>query len=149
MRMTVKTIARENVAVIEPGASVSEVVETMRNRNVGSLVIVDDGRPIGIVTDRDLVMEVLATGQDPDKVAVEDVMSGDLFTVSADAGLLDMLGEMGDAGVRRAPLVEDGELVGIVTLDDLIVLLSMELQSIANIIRTGAPPYEVSATDLF
>lgn len=147
--MTVKTIAREDVAVIAPDESVAAVVAAMEDRNVGSLVIVEDGRPIGIVTDRDLVMKVLAEGLDPAEVPVRDVMTEDLFTVDANTGLLEMLGQMGDKGVRRAPLVEDGELVGIVTLDDLIVLLSMELQNISNIIRTGAPPYEVSATDLF
>lgn len=147
--MTVREIAREGVVVIEPGASVSAAVETMREENVGSLIVEDGGTPVGIVTDRDLVMEVLDAGLDPAEVSVRDVMSEELFTVDPDIGLLDLIGEMGDEGVRRAPVVDDGELVGIVTLDDLIVLLSMELQGIANIIRAESPPYEVSATDLF
>lgn len=147
--MTVKEIAREGVVVTEPDSTVSAAVETMRDENVGSLVVVDDGNPVGIVTDRDLVLDVLGQDRDPDEVTVGDVMSEGLFTVEAGIGLLDLIGEMGNEGVRRAPVVEDGELVGIVTLDDLIVLLSMELQGIANIIRAESPPYEVSATDLF
>jgi CBS domain-containing protein len=147
--MTVREIAREGVVVIEPDVPVSEAVDLMREENVGSLIVEEDGTPVGIVTDRDLVMEVLDAGLDPGETSVRDVMSEGLFTVDPDIGLLDLIGEMGDEGVRRAPVVDDGELLGIVTLDDLIVLLSMELQGIANIIRAESPPYEVSATDLF
>jgi CBS domain-containing protein len=147
--MTVREIAREGVVVIEPDVPVSDAVDLMREENVGSLIVEESGTPVGIVTDRDLVMEVLDAGLDPGETSVRDVMSEGLFTVDPEIGLLDLIGEMGDEGVRRAPVVDDGELLGIVTLDDLIVLLSMELQGIANIIRAESPPYEVSATDLF
>lgn len=147
--MTVQTIAREDVATVGVDATVAGVVEVMKDRNVGSVVVEDGGSPVGIVTDRDLAIDVLGEGLDPAAVGVREIMSADLFTVEAGTGLLDMLGQMGEVGLRRAPVVDDGELVGIVTLDDLIVLLSMELQSIANIIRAESPPYEVDATDLF
>lgn len=147
--MTVKSIAREEVVTIESNASVEDVVETMRTKNVGSVVVVDDGSLVGIVTDRDVAMKALGADIDPGTMTVDDVMSKDLISVDAEMGLLDVLSQMGEEGIRRIPVVEDGALVGIVTLDDILVLLSMELQSIANIIRTTSPPYEVSATDLF
>lgn len=147
--MTVESIAREEVVTIASNASVADVVETMQAKNVGSVVVVDDGSPVGIVTDRDVAMKALGADIDPGSMTVDDVMSRDLTSVDADVGLLDLLSLMGEEGIRRVPVVEDGTLVGIVTLDDILVLLSMELQSIANIIRATSPPYEVSATDLF
>lgn len=147
--MTVKSIAREEVVTIESSASVEDVVETMRTKNVGSVVVVDDDSPVGIVTDRDVAMKALGADIDPGSMTVDDLMSRELVSVDADVGLLDLLSLMGEEGIRRVPVVEDDALVGIVTLDDILVLLSMELQSIANIIRATSPPYEVSATDLF
>jgi CBS domain-containing protein len=147
--MTVKSIAREEVVTIAAGASVEEVVETMRKKNVGSVVVMDGDAPVGIVTDRDVAINALGADIDPGTMAVEDVMSGDLVAVESEVGMLDLLSLMGEEGIRRVPVVEDDQLVGIVTLDDILVLLSMELQSIANIIRATSPPYEVSATDLF
>lgn len=147
--MTVQSIARESVVTVGVDESVDAVVDIMEEQNVGSVVVVDDGRPVGMLTDRDIVVDVLGADADPATTTVGDVMSGDLITVDADIGVLDLFRELSEAGVRRVPVIDDGDLVGIVTLDDLLVLLSMELQSVANIIRTESPPYEVSATDLF
>lgn len=147
--MTVEAIARESVVTVEVDDTVDSVVDVMRDRNVGSVVVVDGDRPVGMLTDRDIVVDVLGVDADPETTTAGDVMSGDLITVEAGIGVLDLFRELAEAGVRRVPVVDDGDLIGIVTLDDLLVLLSMELQSVANIIRTESPPYEVSATDLF
>jgi len=147
--MTVESIAREEVVTIETGESVQKAVETMREENVGSVVVVKGESPVGIVTDRDVVMNAFAPDIDPGAVTVNEVMSSDLVAVESDVGMLDLLSQIGEEGIRRVPVVEDNALVGIVTLDDILVLLSMELQSISNIIRATSPPYEVSATDLF
>lgn len=147
--MTVEALAREKVVCLGPDASVSEAVELMRDRNVGSVVVVDDESPVGILTDRDLALKAIGDDVDAGSLTVADVMSEDLLTVEPGIGVLDLMREMSAEGVRRVPVVEDGELLGIVTLDDLIVLLSMELQSMANLIRSESPPHEVSATDLF
>lgn len=147
--MTVETLAREKVVSLEPDASVGEAADLMRDRNVGSVVVVDDGSPVGILTDRDLALAAVSDDVDAGSLTVAEVMSGDLLTVEPGTGVLDLMRKMSAEGVRRVPVVEDGELLGIVTLDDLIVLLSMELQSMANLIRAESPPHEVSATDLF
>lgn len=148
--MTVQAIARETVVTVDIGDSIDSVVDIMRDRNVGSVVVVDDGKPAGMLTDRDIVIEVLGEDADPHTTTAGEVMSSDLITVETGIGVLDLFREMAQAGVRRVPVVDDAnELVGIVTLDDLLVLLSMELQSVANIIRAESPPYEVDATNLF
>ena len=147
--MTVEALAREKVVSIGTDASVVEAAELMRDRNVGSVVVVEEGSPVGIVTDRDLALNAIGDDVDARSLTVAEVMSEDLLTVEPGTGVLDLMREMSSEGVRRVPVVEDGELLGIVTLDDLIVLLSMELQSMANLIRAESPPHEVSAADLF
>lgn len=147
--MAVKDIAREEVVSVTPDTPVKEVVRAMRTENVGSVVVLDDGIPLGIVTDRDLVMEVLGADGDPAATTAREVMSGELVTVDADEGLYALTRTMAEKGVRRVPVVEDGTLVGIVSVDDVIILLGMELRNIANLIRSESPPYETPATQLY
>jgi CBS domain-containing protein len=111
----------------------------MRQYHVGDLVVTDqaDGKriPVGIVTDRDLVIEVLALGLDAASLAVEDIMTRDLATVREQEGILETIGRMRAKGVRRLPVVDaQGALAGIVTVDDLVELLAGELGELAKVI---------------
>lgn len=140
--MTIQAIARDEVVTIRPDAPITEVARTMAEERIGSLVVTDDREALlGIVTDRDLALDVLGAGKDPDTVTARDVMAEDLFTVDADAGVFETINEMCDAGVRRVPVVDGDRLSGIVTLDDFIVLLSGELENLAAIIQAESPPY--------
>lgn len=147
--MAVKDIAREDVVRVAPDDSIGDVARTLEDEGVGSAVVVDDGTPVGIVTDRDLAIRVLATDHDRSDATAETIMTSDLITVEGDRGVLELIREMSNGGIRRMPVVEDGALIGIVTLDDLIVLLSMELQGIATVVRSESPPFEVAATEVF
>lgn len=147
--MAVKDIAREEVVRVNVDDSIDHVAQTMDDEGVGSVVVIDDGNPIGIITDRDLTIRVLARDQVPRDATAGEVMSSELITADGATGILELIREMSDNGIRRIPVVEDGELTGIVTLDDLVVLLSMEFQGIGNVIRSESPPYEVSATEVF
>lgn len=147
--MAVKAIAREPVVRVAADDPIGEVAQTMDEAGVGSVVVVDDGSPVGIITDRDLTIRVLAREQASTGDTAEEVMSSDLVTAGGTEGVLEVIRKMSNNGIRRMPVVEDGELVGIVTVDDLLVLLSMEFQGIGNIIRSESPPYEVSATEVF
>lgn len=147
--MSVDTIAREEVVTVGPEESVAVAATTMRERQVGSLIVVEDEAPVGILTDRDLVIEVLGTDANPDQLLVREVMTADPLTVSADESVQSLFETMANAGIRRLPVVADGKLAGIVTLDDLVVLLSMQLQGLANVIRTESPPYETDGESLF
>jgi CBS domain-containing protein len=102
-----------------PSTPASEVARLMRDRRVGSVVLVDGGRPTGIVTDRDLTLGVLAAGA-PADIPVGDLASSPVVTVSPEQEVHAVAELMVDHGIRRVP-VDDGErLAGIVTLDDLI-----------------------------
>ena len=92
----------------------------MRERNVGSVVVCDAGRPVGVITDRDLALAVLAEGADPDGVA-GDHASQPLVSGEVSMDLEDAADLMVQHHIRRLPLLDDGELVGIVTIDDVAV----------------------------
>lgn len=116
------------VATVSSGANCVDIAEQMDRHTVGCVVVADAGVPRGIVTDRDLVCRVLAEGRDPEKVLACDVMSEDLVTCSRDDDIEAVLKKMGEKGIRRVPLVdEDGQLVSILSLDDLIRQISSYL----------------------
>ncbi|MDY7083359.1 MAG: CBS domain-containing protein [Halobacteria archaeon] len=145
----VKDLATEEVVTASPDDSVGELAKKMRDTGVGSLVIVEDDEPVGIVTDRDLSVRMLSQESDLeayldepinlDEFTAEMVMSRDMFTVDADDGVFEVLDQMCERGVRRIPVVEDGELAGIVTLDDFVVTLATELSDVAAVILSESP----------
>lgn len=113
----------------------------MRESNVGTLVVVDARRqPVGIVTDRDLVLRVLAAGMDPARTTVGDVMTANPRTVDADTAVVDALSTMRELGVRRIPVVDAASrLIGILSVDDALRLVSQELESLARVLGSSHP----------
>ena len=140
--MTVAELARTDVVTADPGTTISELAFTMANERVGSVVVVEDGAVAGIVTDRDIALDVLGTGADPMEYLARDVMTPDPLVAEADAGVMDTVRAMCEASVRRVPVVEDDRLAGIVTLDDFLVLLAGELSNLAGVVEAESPPYE-------
>jgi predicted transcriptional regulator len=138
--MTLSLICNHNVATIEASEGIAEAASRMRNEHVGTLLVVERrGRvhvPVGILTDRDIVVGVVAKRVEPETVTVGDVMTRDLLTVREDDGVEFALREMRRHGVRRAPVVgKRGQLVGIVSLDDVIQHLATQLGRLADAIR--------------
>ncbi len=118
---------------VAPGATVREIADEMDAHAVGSVVVVDGaGRPLGIVTDRDLTLRVVAPGRDPDKTNAGDVMSGDLFTADRSTSTVDLLKQLEERAVRRVPLTEDGHIAGLVSLDDLVMELGVQLWNVSE-----------------
>jgi CBS domain-containing protein len=113
----IRDVMAESVVTAEPQESVRAVAELMRECNVGSVVVVEAGRPVGFVTDRDLTLSVLADGRDPSGPTV-DHASSPVITAEPDMELEEGAELMMRHGVRRLVVVEAGLLVGIVTLDD-------------------------------
>ena len=140
--MTVSDLARQDVVTADPGTSISELAFAMANERVGSVVIVEGEEPVGIVTDRDIALDVLGTGADPDEWTAKHVMTSDLVTVAPDDGVMDVVRRMAEASVRRVPVVEGSRLVGILALDDLLVLLAGELSNLAGVVEAESPPPE-------
>lgn len=141
--MKVRDFCSRTVAVIEPGASLREAALLMRNAHVGALVVTErkDGvtRPVGVVTDRDIVVAVVAVpGARPEGIHVRDVMSPQLLLAREDDGLFEAVKTMSERGVRRLPVAAaDGSLFGIVTLDDVLRVLAGELGNLALALSRG------------
>jgi len=118
--------------------SVLEVARLMREHHVGSLVIIEEveghARPVGILTDRDIVIEVIAKDIAVTGVTAGDVMTFSLLKVTEDENIFDVARRMRCRGVRRVPVITNaGELAGIIALDDLLGLLSQELSLLSTI----------------
>ena len=119
--MQLQEIMTTGVITAAPESSAAKVAQEMRDRNVGSVVVVDpDGSPAGMVTDRDLAMRVLADETDPDG-AVGDHVSRPLVTGEPEMELEEAAALMVQHRVRRLPVVDGERLAGIVTLDDIAV----------------------------
>lgn len=140
--MSIGEICTREVVTARPETSVATAAELMRRHHVGDLVVVSgsEGRrvPIGIVTDRDIVVEVVAVKLDPDALTVGEIMGQELDTGHEDDAIFDTLQSMRTKGVRRVPIVDDaGGLLGIVTVDDLIEVFAEELTDLARAISRG------------
>jgi CBS domain-containing protein len=121
------------VVTIEGSASVSDAARLMRQKNVGALVVTGNHRPKGILTDRDITVAVVAEGLDPAEVPVADVMRANPAVLRGDKGLLDAVKLFGAKGVRRLPVVDNrGFVTGIITLDDVLMLLGTEMGQVAT-----------------
>lgn len=126
----------KDVATVRVQASVQDVAEQMAREAVGCLVVVDEReQPVGIVTDRDLAMRVVAAGASPSQTSAESVMSRPLVTVAASDSIEAVIACMSSRGIRRVPVVRDGKLAGLVSLDDLVVRLGGELESLGGTLR--------------
>lgn len=139
--MTVSDLMREEVVTTTTDTPVNEVATTMRDETVGCVVVVEGGTPVGLVTDRDVTVRIAADRLDAGQMTAGDVMTESPVVVDADTGVFELSETMRERSVRRMPVVDDGELVGIVTLDDLSVLLTAELNNLAAVIEAESPPY--------
>jgi CBS domain-containing protein len=138
--MTIGEICNREVIISTRDDSVFEAAQLMRQYHVGDIIVVEqrgeDRVPVGILTDRDIVIELVAKGLDAAEISVADVMSFELVTVTENDQLPDLVQVMHEKGVRRAPVVNsDGVLVGIVTVDDLIELMAEQLNSLVGLVQ--------------
>ena len=138
--MTIREYCNANVICCEPDASISEVAALMRKHHVGDVVVVanqQEGQqvPLGILTDRDILVETIALDVEARLFTASDLMSSPVTTVLEDAGLTEALGVMRGNRIRRLPVVNRaGGLVGMVTTDDLLDLLAAELSMLAGLV---------------
>ncbi len=138
--MPISEICNREVVIVQRSDTIFETARLMREHHVGDVVVVEDRDgvriPVGIVTDRDLVVEIMAPALDQTIFTVGDIMVPDLATVKEQAGVSETIAYMRTKGVRRVPVVNaHGGLVGILTLDDLLELLAEELLALAKLVK--------------
>jgi len=119
--MQVREIMTSDVAYATPDTTLEEIAVLMRDENVGSIPVLDDEVLVGIVTDRDIVVRCIADGKDASECTAEDVLSENLETVEPDDDAEEAARIMASRQIRRLPVVEDGKLVGMLSLGDIAV----------------------------
>ena len=144
--MSLGNMCRTNVVSVKPGTKVDEVARLMEEKNIGSVVVQNvivsgEKETFGIVTDRDIALRVVCKNLDAAKTPIDDVMTQNfVLTLSESLGLFEALEQVRRSAVRRFPIVDvDGNLKGIITLDDIITLLGKEMADVASIIENEGP----------
>jgi CBS domain-containing protein len=139
----VREVMTQSVVTAEPTRSLREIAVMMRERNVGSVVLIDDGRgPVGFITDRDIALAVVADGRDPAR-RVSDHASTPVITADPDSDVEEAAEKMARQGVRRLVVVEAGSVVGVVTLDDLTPRVGDRASALSARITRPATPRAV------
>ena len=113
-------IMSKDPVTLEPGTSVRDAAGAMRERDVGSLIVVEDGKPVGIVTEKDLVNKVVAEDRRPSDMDLSTVMTAPLVTIGPYQEVLEAARKMAELRIRRLPVVEGDHLVGLVTEADVL-----------------------------
>ena len=147
MPVTLESLATKIVVTATPDTSAARAAQLMRAHHVGSLVVLDgasdSGQPLGIVTDRDLVLAVMAEGLDASLFTVGDVMSVELVTAPAGAGLMEAAQQLRQHRVRRLIVLDDaGRVVGLAALEDLLEALASVFSELVLALR-GAREREI------
>jgi CBS domain-containing protein len=135
--MKTADLCRKDVVAVAGTASLVIVAKAMREAHVGSVVVIEGRKPIGIVTDRDIVLEVVAMGLDPANMTAADVMTSSPVVAQPGDDALWALKTMRDRGVRRLPVVDaQGDLAGMIAFDDLVQHVGTTLADISQLIGT-------------
>ena len=140
--MSLERFCRKPLVMVGPDDTVHAAAQQMSHKHAGAVIVVDDAkRPIGLLTDRDIVTRVVAPGLDPVRIPVREVMSEGISIARSDDLIDEVAFRMRQKGVRRMPVVDEkGRATGMVTLDDLLVLFSSELGQTAAVIRANRGP---------
>lgn len=137
--MTIGAICNSEVITVRRDATVLHAAVLMRQYHVGDVVVIEDHKgksvPIGIMTDRDIVIELVATELDCKVITTGDIMAANLTVIKESAGIFEAIQLMTSKGIRRLPVVDGGGgLVGIITLDDLLLLLAKEFSALTKLV---------------
>ena len=138
--MPVSEICNREVVIVQRDSTVHEAAKLMRQHHVGDVVVIEERKgvqvPVGIVTDRDLVVEIMAPDLLQMVITVGDIMAPKLVTVKDSTGIYEAIQYMRSEGVRRLPVVDsNGGLIGILTLDDLLELLAEEMLELSKLVK--------------
>ena len=129
--IAVEEIMSKNPLLLPPETTVLESAKIMARRNVSTIIVVDDGNPVGIVTDRDFVTKVIAEGLDPEVTKLREIMSNPIIMIPSDESVSAAAKVMSRRRIRKLPVIKDGKIVGILSEND-IVKISPDLIALAK-----------------
>lgn len=119
--MKVREVMTDSVDFATPNTTIIELAKMMKNYDIGSIPICEDQKVVGIITDRDIVLEAVASGKNIETQKVKEIMNSKIITVTADQDVHEAAALMSKYQIRRLPVVEQGKLIGIVALGDLAI----------------------------
>lgn len=120
MEVRVEDAMTKKVITVTPDEKVIEVAKKMKERDIGSMLVCDGGKLVGLITSEDLVKRVIIPNKDPNKLTAKDVMTKDLITISPDEELVEAMNTMIENGIQRLPVLDGDKLVGILTDGDIL-----------------------------
>jgi len=140
--ITVEDIIQTDVETVDPDTPIATATAKMETAEVGSVVVTDeDDEPVGVITDRKIAL-ALEEMPDVGKREAQELASGEMITADTETDVFEAITQLSESSIRRLPIVdENGELAGIVTLDDILVLLVTELQTAVEVIEDQSPRY--------
>jgi CBS domain-containing protein len=139
MAHTVRDIMTTQPVMVEPTTTVAEIARQMDREDIGEVLVADQGRLCGLVTDRDIVVRAIAEGRDPASTRVDEICTHEVFSVSPDDSVDEAIRIMGDRAIRRIAVIEDGDPVGVISIGDIAVVRDPE-SALGEI--SAAPPDE-------
>lgn len=139
---TIQDVMTRDVETISPQETVQRAAQMMDELNVGAIPVLDGGKLVGMITDRDITVRSVAAGQAPNATRVGDVMSTDVRTCTTRQTVDEVLGQMGDVQIRRVPVIDEDsqEVVGIVSLGDMATKHSAQIDRTLDEISTPSEP---------
>ena len=134
--MSLERIGSKTVVTISSDASVLEAAKLMQSKHIGCLVVTDDSRITGILTDRDIVLKLVASEKNPAETAVKTIMTSNPTMVNINYDVLDAVRLMRNRGVRRLPVIDEHRhLLGIITMDDVMTAFGAEIGDLAGAVQ--------------
>jgi CBS domain-containing protein len=134
--MSLKTFMTEDITSLPSTASVLDAAKFMTDMNVGTVIVTHEDVPSGMITDRDVVAKVLAQDKDSKTTRIEEIMVAPVVTISEDRDIVDATQVMSSHGIRRLPVTDpQGKLSGVISLDDVLLVLGKEMQNVAGILK--------------
>ncbi|MCS7097886.1 MAG: CBS domain-containing protein [Candidatus Methanomethyliaceae archaeon] len=145
----VEDVMTRDLVTLPESSSARDVAIAMSGKRIGSVIIVHEGNPVGIITERDLIERVLAKGLDPDKVISKDIMSSPLFVIDPKVGIMEAARKMASLNIRRLIVVDRGKMVGIITSSDILSaapeMIEILMESAREILTPERKELEVMA----
>jgi len=131
----VRDVMSKDVKVVRPDSSVKEVVATMNKFDIGSIVVVQGGRPVGIITERDILRRTVEPCLAPETLTARQVMSSPVLTINETASIDEAAKLMAKKNVKKLPVMDNQKLVGIVTFTDIVIKVPTMLSILEELVR--------------
>jgi len=132
--MQVKQAMTKNVLVTNPNTNIRDVAKVMTEHRIGCLVVMENKKIVGIITELDIIWKVVAEDKDPNTTTVGDIMTKEVYTVQADQTLEEASHIMVEHEIKKLPVLEKDKLVGIITATDMISVQPKMIETLANLL---------------